>query len=109
MGKQKTFAMKVLESLLFFTGASSNTLEAVNEKLSLLQLQDECISNCYEIEVITSNDAKSGTDDKVEIQLEGQNGTISEWFELDSPKWFYNDFETNLKTTYFAQFESTEE
>ena len=65
--------------------------------------QDECNANCYEIEVITAKDPKSGTDDKIEIQLEGQNGTFSEWFKLDSPRWFYNDFETDLKTTYYAQ------
>ena len=52
---------------------------------------------------MTAKDSKSGTDDKIEIQLEGQNGTFSEWFELDSTSWFYNDFETDLKTTYYAQ------
>merc|ERR1719189_925787 len=76
---------------------------------SLLQLQDECVANCYEIEVVTGKEAKSGTNDKIEIQLLGQNGTLSEWFELDSPKWFYNDFETDLKTIYYAQFDSTSE
>ena len=70
---------------------------------SITIIQDECNANCYEIEVITAKDPNSGTDDKIEIQLEGQNGTFSEWFKLNSPKWFYNDFETDLKTIYYAQ------
>ena len=70
---------------------------------SITIIQDECNANCYEIEVITAKDPYSGTDDKIEIQLEGQNGTFSEWFKLNSPSWFYNDFETDLKTTYYAQ------
>ena len=70
---------------------------------SITTFKDECTANCYEIEVITSKDPKSGTDDKIEIQLEGQNGIVTEWFQLDSPSWFYNDFETDLKTTYYAQ------
>ena len=70
---------------------------------SITIFKDDCTANCYEIEIVTSKDPKSGTDDKIEIQLEGQNGTFTEWFELDSPSWFYNDFETDLKTTYYAQ------
>merc|ERR1711937_1026079 len=98
------FEMKLFESFLCFAISTGNPIDGDNENLiPLLQLQDECNANCYEIEVITAKDPKSGTDDKIEIQLEGQNGTFSEWFKLNSPRWFYNDFETDLKTTYYAQ------
>jgi len=100
--------MKLIENFLLFISTTANPLEGENDNLiPLLRLQDECVANCYEIEIVTAKDPKSGTDDKIEIQLEGQTGTFSEWFELDSPSWFYNDFETDLKTTYYAQFNST--
>jgi len=96
--------MKLFQSFLFFTTANGSPVKGADENLiPLLQLQNECTANCYEIEVITAKDPKSGTDDRIEIQLEGQNGTFSEWFQLDSTSWFYNDFETDLKTTYYAQ------
>merc|ERR1711893_400814 len=105
-----TFKMKLFESILLFATCTGNPVEGASENLiPLLQLQDDCTANCYEIEVVTSKDPKSGTDDKIEIQMEGQNGTVTEWFQLNSPSWFYNDFETDLKTTYYAQFESTAE
>merc|ERR1712131_436833 len=100
----RTFKMKLFESFFVFATSFGNPLEGASENLiPLLRLQDDCTANCCEIEVVTSKDPKSGTDDKIEIQLEGQNGIVTEWFQLDSPSWFYNDFETDLKTTYYAQ------
>ena len=92
--------------ILWFYCATVRKLSYFKRRLpsrSITIIQDECNANCYEIEVVTAKDPNSGTDDKIEIQLEGQNGTFSEWFKLNSPTWFYNDFETDLKTTYYAQ------
>ena len=47
--------------------------------------QSSCKAHEYEITVRMSDKFFSGTNDKVEIRLYGQNGEITEWFELTKP------------------------
>ena len=49
-------------------------------------LPNSCKTDEYEITVRMSSNVFSGTDDKVNIRLHGQNGETTEWFKLTKPR-----------------------
>ena len=65
-------------------------------------LPNNCKADEYEIDVQMSSNLFSGTDDKVEIRLYGQNREPAEWFELTKP--FHDGFERLSMDYYCVNF-----
>ena len=66
--------------------------------------QSSCKADEYQIKVQMSNKLFSGTDDKVEIRLYGQNGEMTEWFELMEPSHGKNGLERLSTDVYCVNF-----
>ena len=63
-----------------------------------------CKADEYEIIVRMSDKLFSGTDDKVEIRLYGQNGEITQWFELMEPSHGTDGLERLSTDVYCVNF-----